>query len=148
MRIRKLLALVAVVAAAPLLTAAAAPGEKTSADGISSIGPARWDIKAGRDGELTGNFSGALTLGTDTVFFAPEGSPTCLTVEGNKVAFIYRVEEQPEPQAIYVTAEEGKDGAPHHIGFAGPGPIADFPACPIGPAPLEFTGDLDITDKP
>lgn len=146
MRIRKLLAVLAIVAVTPLLTAGAAPGEKTSADGVSAIGPASWAIEVGPDGGLTGTFSGKLTLGTGTAFVEPEGPATCLTVEGNKAAFIYRVDSQPEPQAIYVSAEEGADGINHHVGFVGPGPIADFTQCPIGPAPLAYTGEMHNVD--
>lgn len=150
----RLLVLVATLGLATAATvgvaSAANPGDEVSADGTTVLGPVDFAIAAGPDGELTGYFTGDVTLGGETSLAHAEGPPTCLTVEGDKAAFVYRVTDAgdaptAEPQGIYVSMQDGGEGGQDRIGFAGPAPIADLGTCPIGPAPLEFTGDMDVT---
>lgn len=154
MPVRRLIVLAVSLVLATAATAgvavAANPGDRVSADGTTALGPVEFLVEAGPDGELSGYFVGDVTLGGEMSLAHAEGPPTCLTVEGDRAAFVYRVTDAgaaptAEPQGIYVSMQDGGDDGPDRIGFAGPGPIADLGVCPVGPAPLEFTGDMEVS---
>jgi hypothetical protein len=103
------------------------------------------------DGEQGGYFEAKLSQPLGGVI-APRGPATCVDFRGNKVGFVYPLEEGTKPElvadkglAIMVTAQDNGPGKQDAIGFVGPAPSAAFVGCAPTVAEIPVTsGDIEI----
>jgi hypothetical protein len=103
------------------------------------------------DGQQGGYFEAKLSQPLGGVI-APRGPATCVDFRGNKVGFIYPLEEGTKPElvadkglAIMVTAQDNGPGKQDAIGFVGPAPTAAFVGCAPTVAEIPVTsGDIEI----
>jgi hypothetical protein len=138
-------ACVAAIAAAALIAGSASAHDKSghSESSAKSFGaPFYWHVTRDSDGHVHGYFQkGALPKPGDAVL-SLQGHVTCADFEGNKVAFLYRVEDKSRPflakgQYVLITGEDHGGHGRDRVGFYGPYP-KPF-GCKHLPAPFPVT---------
>jgi hypothetical protein len=101
-----------------------------------------WHVTRDSDGHVHGYFKkGALPPPGDAVF-ALQGHVTCAKFEGNKVSFLYRVEDKSRPflangQYVLIVGEDHGGHGRDRVGFY-PAYPKQF-GCKLLPAPLPVT---------
>lgn len=125
-------------------------GEGTAAGGL----PFSFEVRRNTDGRVSGYFKGALLIKGNPAF-APEGPATCVSIQGNRVGFLYPLEGNTQPGliadkglAILISVQDNGPGQKDGAGFLGPLPIAAFGnGCDPGPTVLPITeGDVVVKD--
>jgi hypothetical protein len=157
MRIRARIGVVIAVAATVALAVgggtAIAQDDSGSSQGHGTFALASfdWHFQRDSDGHVSGYFKGTATQ-PGGVLVAPEGRVTCADFEGNKVGFLYPLEDDTRPSLakgtyIMITAEDNGGGGRDKIGFVGPAPKEAFPGCHPGVTPFSVTSGHTRVDS-
>jgi hypothetical protein len=124
---------------------AIADGDAHSSDahGTFALASFDWHFHQDSDGQVHGYFKAVATQ-PGGLLVAPEGPVTCARFEGNKVGFLYPLEDDTRPALakgtyILITAEDNGGNGRDKIGFVGPAPKAAFPDCRPGATPFSVT---------
>ena len=152
-RIGLIAASVAAAAAAVAITTGTAAAHDGSgiSEGHGRFAAAQfdWHLKRDSDGHVSGYFKGVATQ-PGGLLVAPEGPITCARFEGNKVGFLYPLEDNTRPfilksQYIMIVGEDNGGHGRDKIGFIGPAPKVAFPGCEPGPTPFNvFQGHVHV----
>jgi hypothetical protein len=154
MRTRARIGAAAVIAAgtALLITAGTASAHDRSghseAHGKTVIASFDWHISRDGDGRSHGYFTATATEPAG-VLVALAGPATCVDVEGNKVGFLYPIEDHSRPfllrgQYVMVTGVDNGGNGRDRMGFLGPAPEEVFHGCRPGLAPLAVDGHIRV----
>lgn len=153
MRTRTCIAAAAVSAAAATLlvtagTASAWDGSGSSdGHGTSPIAVFDWHVKRGANGKPSGYFKGKAPYGGD-ILVSLEGPATCVAIEGNRVGFLYPVQDKSRPfflkgQFILITGEDNGGNGRDKMGFQ-PG-VTSREGCSPSFAPFPVTsGHIEV----
>jgi hypothetical protein len=132
-------------------TASAHDGSGHSeARGTTAINSFEWHVSRNGHGRPEGYFK-AKGTGPSAVLVSLRGPATCVTFEGNKVGFLYPVEDNSRPfllqgQYIQITGEDNGGHGRDKLGFVGPAPREFFQGCRPGLALLSVTGHIAVHD--
>jgi hypothetical protein len=144
----------AVVAATLLVAAGTANAHDTSghsdAHGKTLINSFEWHVSRDGDGRPDGYFKTKGTPPTDVLVMLA-GPATCVDFEGNRVGFLYPIEDHSRPfilkgQYILITGEDNGGHGRDKLGFVGPAPRGFFQGCRPGLAPLSVDGHIAVDD--
>lgn len=110
--------------------------------GTFALATFNWHFDRDSDGHVSGYFKAVATQ-PGGIFVAPQGPVTCAVFEGNKVGFLYPLEDNTKPAIakgtyILITAEDNGGHGRDKIGFLGPAPKAAFPGCSPNLSPALF----------
>jgi hypothetical protein len=146
-------AFVAVAATATLLvaagTASAHDGSgQSEAHGKTVINSFDWHVSRDGDGHADGYFKARGTPPSN-ILVKLAGPATCVDFEGNRVGFLYPIEDHSRPfilkgQYILITGEDNGGHGRDKLGFVGPAPREFFHGCRPGLAPLSVDGHIAV----
>ena len=143
-RARIVAAFASTAAAALLLTAGTASADdgsgRSEAHGSTAIASVDWHVSRDGSGHAKGYFEGVATQPGGALVDL-KGPATCVEFDGNKVGFLYPVEDDSRPfllkgQYVLITGEDNGGHGRDKMGFVGPAPKEFFPNCRPGLAPL------------
>lgn len=147
----KLIATLAVACTAAVLVtgvaSAASRGAHATASGSTLVASFTFDVR--NDGGRPSGYFTATPTPPANLLIALQGPATCVDIEGNKVGFIYPIQDGSRPDAIkgmgvLVSAVDNGPGNTDFMGFVGPLPLAAFHGCAPGLAPLAIKGDVTV----
>lgn len=130
---------------------ATAHTEAGHAEGSGSTVLYSFDFHAYRDfdGRPGGYFEAKATSPADALS-APRGPVTCVEIQGNRVGFLYSIEDGAPVDLLFkdyvemITAQDNGPGHSDIIGILGPAPAAAFPNCHPSLAYLLVDGDISV----
>jgi hypothetical protein len=162
LRVRIAATALAVTASAALLATSAIDGSSAAlahedrgttatGDGATPLFTFKFHVHRDSDGRPSGYFTAA-GVGPTGALIAPQGPVTCVEFDGNKVGFLYPLEDKTRPAllrgsgtAIMITAQDNGDGHLDTMGFLGPLPTSAFPGCKPTLTTMPVTsGNIDI----
>jgi hypothetical protein len=147
------------VGAAVVLLLAVGGGIATARDGSGSseghgtfaLASFKWHVERDSDGHVSGYFK---AVGTQPagLLVAPQGRVTCAEFDGNKVGFLYVLEDNTRPilakgTYILITAEDNGGHGRDKVGFVGPAPREAFPGCQPSFTPFSVTSGYTRVDS-
>jgi hypothetical protein len=106
--------------------------------------PFHWHLSRDSDGHVHGYFEkGALPKPGDALL-SLQGPVTCADFEGNRLGFLYPVEDKSRPffakgQFVLISAEDNGGHGRDRVGFYGPAPREFFHGCKPVFAPFPVT---------
>lgn len=126
-------------------------GETATGDGATPLFTFKFHVHRDSAGRPSGYFTAA-GVGPTGALIAPQGPVTCVEFDGNKVGFLYPLEDKTRPAllrdsgtAIMITAQDNGDGRLDSMGFLGPLPTSAFPGCKPNVTTMPVTsGNIDI----
>lgn len=138
----------ALFAASGTASAHESDDNSASGSGRTALFAFEFDVHRDSDGKAHGYFSAKATSPADTLI-APQGPATCAAFDGNKVGFLYPLEDNSKPaalkgQVILITAQDNGPGQTDAIGFLGPAPAAAFPDCHPNVATMPVDGNIKV----
>ncbi len=137
----------AAAVAALLLTAGTASARdgsgRSEAHGKTAIASFNWHVSRDGSGHAKGYFEGVATQPGGALVDL-KGPATCVEIAGNKVGFLYPVEDNSRPfilkgQYVLITGEDNGGKGRDKMGFVGPAPKEFFPNCSPSFAPLSVS---------
>lgn len=154
-RVRKGSILVAAVSATMLLASAGIASAhdesgRSEAHGKTVLASFDWHVSRDSDGAAHGYFRSKSTSPFDPLIHL-QGPATCVDIEGNRVGFLYPIEDSSRPflikgQYVLITGEDNGGHGRDKMGFLGPAPKEFFPGCAPGVAPLSVDGHIAVHD--
>jgi hypothetical protein len=133
-------------------TASARDGSGSSeGHGTFALSSFKWHLKRDSDGHVSGYFKGVGTQPAG-LLIAPQGPVTCAEFDGNKVGFLYPLEDNTRPfllkgTYILISAEDNGGHGRDKIGFLGPAPREAFPDCHPSFTPFDVTSGHTRVDS-
>jgi hypothetical protein len=144
-----------IAAASLLVTAATASAHDRSGHseghGRTALYSFDWQVSRDSDGRVQGYFTAKATSPAD-VLVAPQGPATCVDFVGNKVGFLYPIQDNSRPavakgQYVLITGEDNGGKGRDRTGFVGPAPKEFFHGCQPDAAPLAVDGRVHVDDR-